>query len=142
MPELYNSPSNSFLANPWLVNEKSINKSPDLAISQSTYIEGGLDAADFTKDWNDEFQNVRELPNSNIQDRIIREKILNKTSYDFTNAAIKGAMAIVRGEIEPFEPTDDPEHFIYLRNGIFYSYSVDNGTFESTGGNEAARLLR
>ncbi|OUM54300.1 hypothetical protein BVG19_g3667 [[Candida] boidinii] len=137
MPELYNSPSNSFLANPWLVNEKSINKSPDLAISQSTYIEGGLDAADFTKDWNDEFQNVRELPNSNIQDRIIREKILNKTSYDFTNAAIKGAMAIVRGEIEPFEPTDDPEHFIYLRNGIFYSYSVDNGTFESTGGNEA-----
>lgn len=139
MPELYNSPSNSFLANPWLVDAKSINKSPDLAISQSTYIEGGLDAADFTKDWNDEFQNVRELPNSNIQDRIIREKILNKTSYDFTNAAIKGAMAIVRGEIEPFEPTDDPEHFIYLRNGIFYSYSVDNGTFESTGGNEAAR---
>lgn len=139
MPELYNSPSNSFLANPWLVDAKSINKSPDLAISQSTYIEGGLDAADFTKDWNDEFQNVRELPNSNIQDRIIREKILNKTSYDFTNAAVKGAMAIVRGEIEPFEPTDDPEHFIYLRNGIFYSYSVDNGTFESTGGNEAAR---
>ncbi|ODV82800.1 hypothetical protein CANARDRAFT_30523 [[Candida] arabinofermentans NRRL YB-2248] len=135
----YNLPTNTFLNNPWLVKESS-KKLPDLAKTQETYIQGGLEGADLFKDWNDEFQTLRELPKSNLNERIVREKLLNKTTFDFTTSAINGAMAIVRGELSPMNPTEDPSEFIYLRNGIFYSLAVDGaGQFNSIGGNEAAR---
>ncbi|QPG74105.1 hypothetical protein FOA43_001427 [Brettanomyces nanus] len=138
--ETYMLPSNCFLSNPWLV-KKTEKIRPDLARSQESYIHGGLDGADLQKDWNADFQELRELGKTNIQESITREQLLNETSFNFTVAAIKGAIAIVNGEVTPMNPEDEPSQFIYLRNGIFYSNPLDStGQFSKSGGDEAARV--
>ncbi|GME84954.1 unnamed protein product [Ambrosiozyma monospora] len=72
---------------------------------------------------------------------MMREKILTKTSYDFTVSAIQGAMAIARGELTPMNPNEEPRQHIYLRNNIFYSIAIDaSNIFEDAGGDEASRV--
>ncbi|VEU21175.1 DEKNAAC102080 [Brettanomyces naardenensis] len=139
LPETFLLPVNSLLSNPWLV-KSSEREVSDLARTQETYLYGGLDGADLQKDWNEEFQELRELAKPDLQETITREQLLNKTTFNFSVSAIQGAVAVVNGEITPMNPEDDPSQFIYLRNGIFYSYPVDStGQFAHSGGDEAAR---
>lgn len=138
--ESYLIPSNSFLSNPWLLNPALGSFQPDLSRSQAPLVTNGVDGADFVKEWNEDFQSIRELPKNNFNERILREKLLNKLFHEFKTTATKVAMDIVYGNIQPLNPQEPPELHIYLRNGIFYSLSANaTGAFDESGGNEAAR---
>lgn len=137
--ELFNYPTIGFLANPWLVSKDDASF-PDPAKTQEVYLRGGLDGSDLQKDWNDDFQGLKDLQAPSLEQRITREQLMNQTSFGFTVAAVRGALEVVRGNLEPLNPEDDALSFIYLRNGVFYSLAADSeGEFGTTGGNIASR---
>ena len=51
-----------------------------------------------SRDWNEEYQNVREMSAKDVQDRIVKAKILCKVLNDFGEAAVAGAMAVIQGK--------------------------------------------
>lgn len=139
-PETYLLPTNSFLAYPWLVNSKQIHFQPDVSRSQLPLISNGVDGSDFIKEWNDDIQGIKDLPNSTIEERILKEKLIAKTIHDFNVVATETAINIIKGNLSPMNPNEDSDRHIYLKNGIFYSSgSTAVDAFETTGGNEAAR---
>ena len=113
----------------------------------------GQDPITEFRDWNEELQSILDIPdmtNANskdvLNDRIIREKCINRFWAEFTQAAVKGAQAAVRGELTPL-PTDPPEHAdptplprsqLFMQNGIFYSIGYDQGSIMDTLGGTAA----
>lgn len=134
--------TNSFLSTPWLVSDKkNYGWGPDSARSQ-TALENGSSA----RDWNQDLQTMREQPNPDengditVQERILRERMLNKLSFDFSEASLKGAINIAHGNVEPLNPEDPESSYIYLQDGIFYFFATDGvGSFTDEGGNAAAR---
>lgn len=137
---LHSVQTTSTVNSPWLV-EKVDTQTPDLGKSQSNLLYGGVDGSDLQNDWNKTYQLLKNLPHEKLSERVNREQSLISSSAEFNHAAIKGAMAIARGDLEPLNPDEDPAFFTYLRNGIFYSNAVDSiGQFKSTGGAEAARF--
>ncbi|ODQ63650.1 hypothetical protein NADFUDRAFT_84276 [Nadsonia fulvescens var. elongata DSM 6958] len=130
---VYLPPSNAFLTSPWLVYNPSAPK-PDMTRTQTIVSKS-------PRDWNEELQSTREMKKDNIQDRLLRERLLNKLHHDFTEVATKGAIAIARGEVASQNPDEAQEAQIFLHNGIFFSYGSDSvGTFATEGGNAAARV--
>lgn len=129
-PITFLRPQTAFLSNPWVT--KASNPIPDFGKTQFQ---------DKTqRDFNDEYQSIRDLSNQNLSDRIIRERLLTKTAFEFSENAVRGALDVLNGAIQPIEPTADPSDQIYLHNGIFYSFGVDaSGFFEPKGGDHAAR---
>ncbi len=85
-------------AYPWLVSapsEKSIH--PDAQRMQLAYGYTGattVDGLEGARDWNEEIQNARELPRSSTQERILRERVLQKTHAEFTAASVRAVIAI------------------------------------------------
>lgn len=141
-PESYLLPYNSFLAHPWIVDEKSLKNTPDVSRSQLPLINNGVDGSDFIKEWNNEFQSIKELPSSTFQERIVRDKLIQKTLFDFTKSATETAMHIIKGDIAPMNPTEEEDKYIYLKNGIFYSTGASTvDGFENTGAEEASRYV-
>lgn len=134
--------TNSFLSTPWLVSDKkNYGWGPDSARSQ-TALESGSSA----RDWNQDLQTMREQPNPDengditVQERILRERMLNKLSFDFSEASLKGAINIAHGNIEPLNPEDPLDSYIFLQDGIFYFFASDGvGSFTEEGGDAAAR---
>lgn len=137
--ETYIVPNTTTVTSPWLV--KSLEHlSPDFGRSQYNLLHGGIDGADLQVDWNKDYQLLKDIPKDTLTQRYSREQSLISTSSSFRTAATKGAMAVVRGEIDPINPEEESAYHIFLRNGIFYSKAIDSiGQFKSTGGNEAAR---
>lgn len=128
-------PSNCFLASPWLV-KRAAQPVPDGARVQREYLRAG----EAERLWNAEFQELRGLPKTDVQQAVNREAVLNRLTFDFTAAAVQGAAAVVGGSVTPMNPDDDPAQYVYLRAGIFYSLAVDStGEFADEGGDEAAR---
>lgn len=139
-PETYLLPSNSFVAYPWTVNPSALGKTADVSQSQLKLLDGGVDGGDSVRDWNEEFQSIKELPRTTINERILRDKLLNKTIHEFNRSATETAINIINGNITSLNISEDPQQLTYLRNGIFYSYGIDaTGAFEVSGGDEAAR---
>lgn len=137
--ETYIVPDSTNIRSPWFVKELE-NPTADLGKSQYNLLHGGIDGLDLKVDWNKDYQSLKGLSKSNLPERISRDQSLISKSSDFTIASIKGALSIIRGEIEPVNPDENPDYFVYLRNGIFYSKAIDSiGQFKSTGGIEAAR---
>ncbi|KAK9366675.1 clustered mitochondria-domain-containing protein [Lipomyces kononenkoae] len=135
---VYN-PTNSLLAAPWLARPAP-SPIPDISKSQEQLLVGGSDNLDTVRDWNEDLQSTREMPRSTIQERILRERLLNKLYYDFTEAAAKGAVLIARDEVPALNPSEPRDAQIFLYNGIFFSYGADGiGTFAKEGGDPAAR---
>ena len=135
--------TNALAANPWLVTSSESALSahqPDWCRSQETYLLSGLDNSETLRDWNEEFQAVREQQKDTVQDRVFRERITSKLFADYTEAAARGAVMVARGEIPPLNPTEQSEAQIFVYNNIFFSFGADGvGTFTSEGGDEAAR---
>ena len=141
-PETYLLPGNSFPAYPWLVNEKDLQNVPDLSRSQLSSLINGVDGADYIKDWNNDIQSIKELPTTTVQERIIREKLIQKSLFEFNKTATETAINIIKGNIPPLNPDESSDKFIYLRNGIFYSSGTSTvDGFENTGGEEASRYV-
>jgi protein TIF31 len=136
--------TNAIPSNPWLVPaaESSLTAhQPDPVRTQETYLMTGIENAEMLRDWNEEFQSTRELPRDSVQDRVFRERITSKLFADYTDAAVRGAVMVARGEVAPLNPTEARDAQIFVYNNVFFSYGADGvGTFTSEGGDEAARV--
>ncbi|EDO15387.1 hypothetical protein Kpol_460p22 [Vanderwaltozyma polyspora DSM 70294] len=127
----YVKPLTTFLHKPWLVSS--------LPANNADYSRMQLDSSQYEseRNFNDEFQAIRELPTPTVQESIQSERLLSRISHEFTTAAVKGAMSIFYGEMLPLNPESDDQ--IFLRDNIFYSYVMDaNGSYDGKGGNDAA----
>ncbi|KAF3928877.1 hypothetical protein ABW20_dc0107680 [Dactylellina cionopaga] len=137
-------PTNAIPASPWLVPPQTMpyfSHSPDISRSQETFLIAGTESNDTLRDFNEEFQSTRELPKDTVQERVFRERLLSKLFADFTDAAVRGAVLIARGEVAPLNPTEGRDAQIYVYNNIFFSYGADGvGTFAAEGGDEAAKV--
>ncbi|KAK5111030.1 hypothetical protein LTR62_005405 [Meristemomyces frigidus] len=134
--------SNSIPAAPWLVASSSMhNHQPDATRAQEPYLLAGADNAETLRDWNEEFQSTRELPKETVQDRVFRERLTSKLFAEYNEAAVRGAVLVGRGEVQPLNPTEARDAQIFVYNNVFYSFGADGvGTFASDGGDEAARV--
>ena len=129
--------TNASTAQSWLL--KSPDHKPDPWRVQKPYIEYAFENNDSLRDWNEELQSTRELPVQPLQERILRSRLLQKTLYDFSAAAAKGAELLVKGELTALNPTEDPEAQMFIFNNIFFSRGLDGvGTFHRDGGDAAA----
>ncbi|KAK3674634.1 Intracellular distribution of mitochondria [Recurvomyces mirabilis] len=134
--------SNSIPAAPWLVSPTSMqHHQPDATRPQEPYLLAGADNAETLRDWNEEFQSTRELPKETVQDRVFRERLTSKLFAEYNEAAVRGAVLVGRGEVQPLNPTEARDAQIFVYNNVFYSFGADGvGTFASDGGDEAARV--
>jgi protein TIF31 len=137
--------TNAIPAAPWAVPAPSSAACTphvsDPTRSQETYLLGGADNTEALRDWNEEFQNARELPKETVQDRVFRERLISKLFADYNEAATKGAIMVARGDVSPLNPTESRDAQIFVHNTIFFSFGADGvGTFTSEGGDEAARV--
>lgn len=136
--------SSALASSPWLVNPQKLSLSahlPDLTRSQETYLLSGSGNTENLRDWNEEIQSTKELPRNSVRERVFRERLIAKTVAEFTEAALRGAVAIARGEVPPLNPTESKDAQIFVFNNIFYSFGADGmGTFTTEGGDEAARV--
>ncbi|KAI9487743.1 MAG: clustered mitochondria-domain-containing protein [Benjaminiella poitrasii] len=106
-----------------------------------SYLNAGADAVESLRDWNDEIQSHRELPKTVLQERVLRERLITKVQAEFTEAAVRGAMAVVDGSVIPLNPLEPEESHMYVYNNIFFSKGNDGrGTFDALGGDEAAHV--
>lgn len=137
-------PSNAIPTSPWIVSPATSNlasHASDLARTQEAYLITGADNAETLRDWNEEFQTLKELPKETVQDRVFRERATSKLFADYTEAATAGAVLIARGEVQPLNPTENRDAQIFVYNNVFYSFGADGvGTFTNEGGDEAARV--
>lgn len=60
-----------------------------------------VDGLEGARDWNEEIQNARELPRSTTQERILRERVLQKTHAEFTAASVRAVIAIAVSVVRP-----------------------------------------
>lgn len=140
--ETYLIPSQSSVNYPWLVTNSQIKNSivPDAFRSQIPLLSHGVDGADLVKDWNDEYQGIKEFSRETFNERLLREKLLNKYIQEFTQVAASTAVEILRGNIPALNPNEPKDDQIFLRNNIFYSFGVNaTGAHDKTGGDDAAR---
>lgn len=134
--------SNSIPSAPWLVQASSVQQhQPDIARTQESYLLAGAENAETLRDWNEEFQSTRELPKESVQERVFRERLTSKLFAEYNEAAVRGAVLVARGEVQPLNPTEAKDAQIFVYNNVFYSFGADGvGTFASDGGDEAARV--
>ncbi|CAG8543922.1 5185_t:CDS:10 [Dentiscutata erythropus] len=128
-----------FPAYPWIARQSK--HTYDMGRATEIYLNFGMDAVDSLRDWNDEFQSQREYPRVELRDRVLRERLINKIQADFTESAVKGAIAVINGNVIPFNPRDPEDEHMYVYNNIFFSKAFDTrGTFSKLGGNDAAHV--
>lgn len=140
--ETYLIPSQAPASYPWLVSEEQIKAQfvPDFSRSQVPLLSNGVDGAELVKDWNDEFQGIKEFPRDSFNERLLRDKLLNKYIEEFNQTAVATAVDILKGDLVPLNPAESRDKHIFLRNNIFYSFGVNaTGAHDNTGGDEAAR---
>ena len=77
------------------------------------------------REWNEEYQTVKEFPRDHVPQRLQRDRALNKIHNDFLLAAQEGAMAIVHGNIAPLNVAESKNQRVFVHNQIFFSFAVD-----------------
>ncbi|CEP60837.1 translation initiation factor 3 subunit CLU1 LALA0_S02e00738g [Lachancea lanzarotensis] len=126
-------PSTTFLSKPWMVST-SLNSTGDYSRFQ-------LNESDLNteRNFNDEFQAIKDMTSSDFQSIIDSEKLTAKVYHEFTETAVQDAMSIVSHDLVPMNPEAPTHEQIFLKNNIFYSYVADvNGSYTSIGGDAAA----
>nr|XP_006816525.1 PREDICTED: LOW QUALITY PROTEIN: clustered mitochondria protein homolog [Saccoglossus kowalevskii] len=78
-----------------------------------------------TRDWNEEIQTTHDLPRKTLPDRIIRERAIFKVQSDFVQAALRGATAVIDGNIMAINPGEESKMQMYIWNNIFFSLGFD-----------------
>ncbi|KAH3683550.1 hypothetical protein WICPIJ_005477 [Wickerhamomyces pijperi] len=129
-PTTYLAPSVGSLANPWMT--KTQQAVPSLGHTE-------FDDANTVRDYNEEYQALRDTETDTIQENVAKEDALAKASDRFTQAAVKGALAVLNGAVAPINPEEAEAYHIFLHNNIFYSFGADVGAFLEKGGSDAAR---
>ncbi|TNV86202.1 hypothetical protein FGO68_gene3368 [Halteria grandinella] len=113
--------------NKWICQWKgSQNLAPTLSFpTNREYISGNYGFQEM-RDWNEEYQQCKELSQETQLQRIQRVRTLQRVYSEFVEAAKVGAAKIVQGNLEPLNPQDSQEHFIYIYNNIFFSHCLDS----------------
>lgn len=137
IPQAIVDPIASYMHAPWFANAPI--HVQDIARTQSLVLEE-VEMNPALRDWNEEIQTSVSLEGENWNERLLRERLLVKTAFEFSQAAIHGAINIIKGNVYPLNPGEAVESQIYLYEGIFYSYASDpTGTYAGKGGIDAAR---
>ena len=58
------------------------------------------------RDWNEEYNVVKDFPNNNTAARAQRDRAIQKIYNDFLMAATEGAIAMVKGNLTPLNPNE------------------------------------
>ncbi len=82
------------------------------------------------RDWNEEFQNCKILPNKDNIQNIHRIKVFKKTNYDFMKAAECLARAVVEDQIVPLNPSDSKIENCYVFNNLFATFALDTADWQ------------
>jgi protein TIF31 len=142
---------NALPAFPWLVQPTLPFADP--IRTQKPWLESLAEGQGNLRDWNDEIQSTRSLPSTGVRERLIRERLLQKSLADFAACATYAAMLVRRGELLPLDPI--PENHdghaaghgetigtMWHYNNVFLSLGADDvvGSFEEEGGGEASRV--
>ena len=143
--------ANALPAFPWLVHPPQ--PTPDPIRTQKPWLESLAEAQANLRDWNDEIQSTRSLPSSGVRERLIRERLLQKSLADFAACATYAATLVRRGELLPLDPipenheghdgeVEETSGTMWHYNNVFLSLGGDDvlGTFEAEGGGEASRV--
>lgn len=77
------------------------------------------------RDWNEEYQVVKDFPKENVGQRAQRDRAVQKIYSDFLNAASEGAVAIVKGNLTPLNPNEHKKQQVFVYNYIFFSFALD-----------------
>ena len=116
----------------------------DAIRSQLAYLHTGAlsaDAVDGARDWNEEIQGVKELPRESMQERVLREKMAQKTWAEFDAASVRCVLAVARGDVPPLNPNEDPRAHMFLISNIFITKAVDSiDAYTHLGGDAAAYI--
>lgn len=92
------------------------------------------------RDWNEEFQMIRDLPAESPLQRIQKDKALSKVYNDFLDVAIKGAKTIIAGGLKPLNPMDPIKQQLFIFNHIFFSF-IDDAEYVQHQGPDACYTL-
>ncbi|PWN32039.1 uncharacterized protein FA14DRAFT_108660, partial [Meira miltonrushii] len=134
--------SNCIQAHPWLARQ--LQHSVDPLRVQSAYLLTGATSADTldgTRDWNDEIQSTRELPRSSLQERLMRDRVLNRVYAEFTLAAVRAVPRVAAGEVQAMNPMDKSDAQMFIVNNLFISKGVDGvDLYPHMGADEAAHV--
>lgn len=147
-------PSNSFLAVPWNVDAEAVQDNSPLMDQGRNQFTPKVE-----NEWGEELQIAREIgqfednladdteeseadrTRRKTQDRILKDRMLNKALFDFCGSAAVGSVDVIRGVMAPMNADVNKEAEIFLDDGIFYSFGSDaTGLFAKYGGDEAARV--
>ena len=109
----------------WLVtDEKKIMVTNGAGLSETISPLHGFDPKQM-REWNEEFQVVKNFSTDNYLMRIQKERAAIKVYQDFVDAAVKGAKAIIEGKLTSLNPNEPVRQHVYVYNQIFFSYAVD-----------------
>ena len=119
------------------------------------------------RDWNEEFQLVKEMPRASLDDKIARDQALyrlqvffetircilfsipsflshqspqNKYQADFVEETKKSARMILNRELSPLNPHESFGSQMFIRNKVFYCVIGENEIFREIGGAETAHV--
>ncbi|KAI0226276.1 Intracellular distribution of mitochondria [Massospora cicadina] len=96
-------------------------------------------ADDSLHDWNEDIQSQRELPRETLQDRILRDRLLNKVYTDFFDACVQAAYSVAEGNLPAVNPNEPAESHMFVHNNLFISKTFDGlNQFDRYGGEAAA----
>ncbi|CAH8559830.1 unnamed protein product [Dicrocoelium dendriticum] len=92
-----------------------------------------------TRDWNEELQVTRELPQSRLTERLLRDRAIFKSNSDFVAAATRAAMSVVNGDILAINPGETRKQQMFIWNNMFFSLGFDvKDHYKQFGGEHAA----
>ncbi|KAH6583105.1 hypothetical protein BASA61_008153 [Batrachochytrium salamandrivorans] len=130
----------SLPAQPWVIQPQPHKVDPGRSMDMAFLASDALDAI-ATHDWNEELQSARDLSHETSHERITRDQAVFKAHSDFVDAAVRGAVNIVKKIFTPINPLETDASQMYIHNNIFFSEGYDNrDQFDPYGGVEAAHV--
>ncbi|GAA6053553.1 hypothetical protein JCM3770_005191 [Rhodotorula araucariae] len=135
--------SHTVPAAPWLV--RAPQHVADPFRTQAAYLLTSATSADQlppARDWNDEFGQYLDLPRGDMNERLLRERLLTRTQADFVAAATRGVVSISRGDVPPINPNEPASAYTYIHNNLLFTKAEDGtGIYAHMGGDDAARYV-
>ncbi|KAJ9068912.1 Intracellular distribution of mitochondria [Entomophthora muscae] len=125
------------ISHPWIVTPRT--PAHDACRPCEAFLATGSNADESLHDWNEELQSQRELPRTTLQERILRDRMLNKLYVDFFDACAQAAYGVAEGNIPALNPNEPEDSHMFVHNNLFISKTFDGlNQFDKYGGEEAA----
>ena len=86
------------------------------------------------RDWNEEIQNCRSLPSDDTLQHIQRIKVLRRVTDEFAHAAKQVALAVIRKQLSPLNPSQSIIEECFVFNNLFVTFAQDSVTWETPRG--------